>query len=76
MIDNNSLIVGACVVYIHTDPFNKTFATLCFFNSEKYQGNGFGTSLLMHIKKDLEKLNLDSLILKNVACQKAKKSKF
>ena len=76
VIDDNSMILGACVIYLHTDPFDRDFATLWYFAiKEDCKGKGLGTSLLNFVKKDLEKYNLDSLILttsnQNIACQKA-----
>ncbi len=76
VIDDNSIILGASVVYLHTDPFDRDFATLWYFAiKDDYKGKGLGTSLLNFVKKDLEKYNLDSLILttsnQNIACQKA-----
>ena len=76
VIDDSSKVVGACVLYIHKDPFDKDFATLWYFAVDKnYRGNGLGSSLLNYVKDDLRKLDLNELILTtaptNIACQKA-----
>ena len=76
VLDNFSKLVGACVIYIHKDPFDKDFATIWYFAINKnYRGEGLGSTLLEYVKNDLRKHNLNELILTtaptNFACQKA-----
>ena len=69
-------VLASCVVYIHSDPFDKDFATLWYFAVDKnYKGKGSGTNLLKFVIDDLKQYNFESLRLTtdldNYACQKA-----
>ena len=69
-------VLSSCVVYIHSDPFDRDFATLWYFATLKdFRGQGIGSKLLKFVVEDLKKEDYDCLYLTtspdNFACQKA-----
>lgn len=77
VVKESELVLGASIVNIHDDPFDKAdFATLWYYAVLKeYQGKGIGTYMLNEISKVLKENGYLELRLTtsptNIACQKS-----
>lgn len=83
VVKENEEVIGASVIYIHSDPFdNEDFATLWYYAvKSNYRGKGVGTFMLNELSKILKSNKIRSIRFttanENIGCQKsAEKANF